>query len=503
MLLYWPRGYNTATHVLAFGLLLVVLGTADAHAQGLPSGGSSGPGSVGPATSGLGTGRLGPFGSSSGVFGSDGVDTSLNRLLSGRATDFGLAPGLQTLRYPVASSFYSSLTDAIGVPPAGAFLPVPPFPTAPEDPPVPDWINPIQIPASPGDTSNVVRTRAFELGMGDTYEARALKRLLRRNDTDEEQIDACAKAYSKLIPQGAPDPWVALTDGCCAAGDTCAQRQEDYDRACLGRLSDADAGAQTLWQQEHRDAAQTIERAAGVLVVKGSEGSAIVCSGAFVAPNYILTARHCVFRRGDEPELRDPETLEFAPLAMDLDSYRIEEIVHPRGIDEDWFYDDKTEIDYVFLRTSQPHPAPMEPAMSGPQLFQGLILLSYQRNIRRSSEPLSCNPEWWSQAAGQAYVDDQSWRKHMRYDAGAACMVTEIGGGCVAHACQTNVASSGAPLAAIDTVTGDLSVVGVHVREGYFNVASGGCADLLSRGAPNLGAVVRPEDWAQVRSDAP
>ena len=50
-------------------------------------------------------------------------------------------------------------------------------------------------------------------------------------------------------------------------------------------------------------------------------------------------------------------------------------------------------------------------------------------------------------------------------------MVTKIGGGCEAHACQTNVASSGATLAAIDSATGEVSVVGVHVREGYLNRA--------------------------------
>ena len=508
MVLYWPRGYNTATQVLALGLLLVVLGTADVRAQGVPSGGSSELGSVGAGTNGLGTGRFGSVGSSFGDLDGNGADTALNRLVGGTTPDYGEAAGLQASRYLFASSSYSSLIDAIGVPPTGVIISVPPFPTAPEDPPVSAPINEFLIPASPGETSSAVSTQVGEMGIDldvstDVYDARALRRLLRRNDADGMQVEDCSETYSGLIAQGARPSWIALTDGCCAASDSCVQRQEAYDRACLGRLSDADMGAQSLWQHEHRDAAHTIARAAGVLVVNGSEGSAIVCSGAFVAPNYILTARHCVFRRGREPELRDPGTLEFAPLARDLDNYRIEEIVHPRGMDENRFYDDLTEIDYVFLRTSQPHPAPMEPAMSRPQLFQGLVLLSYQRNIRRYSRPLSCNREWWSHAAGQAYVDNQSWREHMRYDAGAACIVTEIGGGCVAHACQTNIASSGAPLAAIDTVTGDLNVVGVHVREGYFNVASGGCAGLVSRGAPNLGAVVRTEDWAQVRSDAP
>ena len=73
-------------------------------------------------------------------------------------------------------------------------------------------------------------------------------------------------------------------------------------------------------------------------------------------------------------------------------------------------------------------------------------------------------------------------------------MVTKIGGGCEAHACQTNVASSGATLAAINSATGEVSVVGVHVREGCFNRASGGCAGLNTCGTQNLGAVVRQQD---------
>ena len=248
---------------------------------------------------------------------------------------------------------------------------------------------------------------------------------------------------------------------------------DEYDTHCLHSVEVLD--------NILSDSAKTaIQRRVGVLMYRGEPQ----CNAVRISDRTVLTAYHCLFKppqAGTVWELRDHKKLRFAAYHIKSREVPISEIHPPHfysASNPDMFDESRDEYDFVQLTLDSSPDDAFLPRLHirKPVIYDRLTLLGYQKTLeyahnvkeRQGREP-----------------DTRTWRAHFRVDNSATCRVNLVVKGCVAHACQTDFGSSGAPLFAI-TSSGDLELVALHIR-GTSVKDAGSCKHDYSGAFPNLG----------------
>ncbi|BBK43497.1 hypothetical protein STVA_35170 [Allostella vacuolata] len=217
-----------------------------------------------------------------------------------------------------------------------------------------------------------------------------------------------------------------------------------YVESCLTPLEQASS------QQLRR----LIESRVGL--IRAQDGSP-VCTATLVAPDMLITARHCVRAPLDERSIRDLRRLTFTriaepdrPIALTPETIRTE---YYRRFANLAFDRSELHSDLVAIRLSQAIPAEIaaswEPlTISDPELHDPVHAVSF--NL-------------YSYRAAQILDGTADWSRHMYVDSSATCMV---GGryrpNLIIHACQTEGASSGAPLVTLSPATGAVVLAAIH-----------------------------------------
>lgn len=359
-----------------------------------------------------------------------------------------------------------------------------------------DWV---LMPAGPDDAGVTV--------LGNFGKAQRLNRDLvmppavEQLGTPEQRAYAavCGAAVDAFLPQRE-----YIYSGCVGASgearDQCVALLNAYVQSCL-----ADPNFPIESQPETVRAAtlasdsqvEKIKQTTGVLFQPGVDGSPgqIYCTAVQINERLVATARHCLFREGTASEQasganrRDVAAIRFFTFAAPTTAITFSGVIEPQAS-----AGNLTELpyvlaaDYVFLIVASPAPVQVRVGFSEPAVNDSLILFSYQIAARLAAQ-------LEQSVADDALISDGSWRKFMRYDSTAACQVAELPDpSCVVHACQTEVASSGAPLLRLSE-DGSLNLLGIQVRH-VVVTDDGPCADKDRASTPNIGVWPAPEDRA-------
>ena len=208
------------------------------------------------------------------------------------------------------------------------------------------------------------------------------------------------------------------------------------------------------------------ERATGVLL----DQDVPYCTATRVSPFHILTARHCLFRHGDQQRiaiasfLSAPDrTWELHRLNGDTDPWTIGDLVRTG---DRYFYNYGTSdpLDFEILELHR-------------ETFTDSAISFYSGDVR-TGDPVRILAHNNYVRAYLHIVNGRapSWQHAMRFDTQISCRAElfdyedpELEQACVIHGCQTAPSSSGAAVLYAG------SAVGVHINENYAQ----GCASAL------------------------
>ncbi|RUW73224.1 trypsin-like peptidase domain-containing protein, partial [Mesorhizobium sp. M1E.F.Ca.ET.063.01.1.1] len=315
-----------------------------------------------------------------------------------------------------------------------------------------------------------------------------------RQNSQSAFAKSCGKAVERLLPLRG-----AHYEGCVADTENrCHAALAAYVQNCVADPNTHWDGSTALDPQlppmlPDKELAQ-IAQVSGILFQQPEQGRGgqIFCTATRISKDWLVTARHCVFRRTTADEevslgsetLRDIRHLQFFAFAEPMRAIQVNYKEDPHGTDRPWAFEaDDLSSDYVFLKIKPDGPEPSFPELAAPRLWDRIVLFSYQYTERLS--------------AGSAVTDDQlvsdgGWVKFMGYDASNTCVIAAMPRpNCLAYPCQSEVGSSGAPLFRFDNDR--LQLVGVHAQ----HVVPGShdpCTDPKVAALINVGVWLRSND---------
>lgn len=395
---------------------------------------------------------------------------------------------------PAASS--SGVFHIPGFPQGGTKRPfsVRPPASGPSLPSIPmDPLDPLKEPAPPGSGSEGIAgvpssaspgTGSMEVlstGTAPTVVVAALQS--QGNQAFIRACDPWAKAMKALRQRwGVRDPALSIPNDELADA---LRTFDSYDQNCLARLPDLDPtlampGAQTY-----------LAKRIGVLARRGTP----VCTATWVGPTWILTARHCLFTV--QEDLTQPDGFKYDAVNIKEYSFQLDgtssapvQIINQINTsfynkDQFKFVDRDDLHDQVILVLSG-SPGGTFPGLRlrEPQQYDRIVLYAFQRNASIAQiirEKLN-KPNITEERTTEIIKD---WTRWMRFDAHQTCRIAATtNGGCLPHACQTELQTSGAPLFRLGDA-GTLELVGLHIRPTVEH-DSGKCLYTDSKRVPNV-----------------
>ncbi|TGV61042.1 hypothetical protein EN784_01190 [bacterium M00.F.Ca.ET.141.01.1.1] len=318
-----------------------------------------------------------------------------------------------------------------------------------------------------------------------------------QQNTQSAFAQSCGQAVEALLPLRG-----AHYEGCVAKdtsdNNKCKVALDAYAQSCLADPNHHWDGSAALDPKSPPmlpdKELEQIAQVSGILFQQPEDGHGgqIFCTATRISKDWLVTARHCVFRttRKDEElllgseTLRDIRHLQFFTFANPKQAIQIDHKEDPHGTDRPWAYEaDDLSSDYVFLNIKSEANGIAFPELAPPRLWDKVVLFSYQYTERLS--------------AGFSVSDDQliaegSWVKFMGYDASNTCVIAAMPRpNCLAYPCQSEVGSSGAPL--FRFVDDRLQLVGVHAQ----HIVPGShdpCTDPKVAALVNVGVWLRSND---------
>ena len=345
---------------------------------------------------------------------------------------------------------------------------------APRDPRLPnpfDPLDPLKKPAPPGVAtttgSNVVvsstttggKARAIQPQQGvlQEYNSESHRQFRETCDPAAKAIAKFRARYPRRIPKSKFQEFVNLAN--------------DYDAKCLKSVK--------VLQNSLSEAVKTdLERRIGVLFYLDNP----VCNAVRISDRTILTALHCLYDSATLKLRRSiKQRMKFAAYTRESRRVRIS------GVKLSPYYSNtkhrrfdilKDQHDYVQLTlASSPDDSALAALkMRPPRIYDRILLVAYHSNLVRADR--------FARQLGIQTVF-QNWRERFRVDNSATCRVNRILKGCIAHACQTEFGTSGAPLLFI-TEEGQFELLAIHTR-GTTSGDPGSCRHDLMFAFPNLG----------------
>jgi len=301
----------------------------------------------------------------------------------------------------------------------------------------------------------------------------AHQEFIRRCDPWAKKMLSWRQEWDKTPPLTLPEPKLRSALGVL----------EKYDQECLRPPAALSEVLQTPGALEY------VKARVGVVFFDGVP----VCTGAWVAPSWVLTARHCVFTDEYDANLkihrffpRDPTDFAFA---LDVPTATT---VGVRAMIDSGAYAQRSELfddlqdadDQVLLELAAPPVAGTFPgiALAEPGDHDRLLVYAFHFNanlIEAFRRKLDGRPET------ELDLARRRWKEVMRFDAAQTCRIARIEkGACLIHACQSEFQTSGAPMLRIGP-DGHLELVGIHIRSLATN-DGGACAHSDER-VPNIG----------------
>ena len=182
-----------------------------------------------------------------------------------------------------------------------------------------------------------------------------------------------------------------------------------------------------------------------------------LCTATLILGHAILTARHCVKHPQRETWTRDFSRLTFSRLIepethipLSGESVRMEYYSSQPGLGFDRY---ELQSDIVILGLSRPISA---------QAGINWDALAIVSSPPRYAQLHAVTFNMYGYLASRMIGDSSRWQDHVYIDDSALCMVAgRLGPRLILHACQTEVAASGAPLMLISE-SGSLAISAVH-----------------------------------------
>ena len=204
---------------------------------------------------------------------------------------------------------------------------------------------------------------------------------------------------------------------------------EAYDQHCLERPVTLDATLQIPGSKNY------LATRVGVVLFRGIP----VCTGTWVGPTWILTARHCLFRA--EEDDNEPDGVKYVPLDPTLFSFQLDTIGSSRSQVTDQingplyeanklrFLPKEDFNDQVILALAKPASNVAFPGLrvALAQRYDRLILYAFQRNashtkvIRQKLDNPNVTDEVLSQIV-------KSWPQWIRFDGQQTCRIASLVG---------------------------------------------------------------------------
>jgi hypothetical protein len=257
---------------------------------------------------------------------------------------------------------------------------------------------------------------------------------LQTDTTQDAFSSACQAAVDALLPfRGQyyePCQSVTSTDF-----GQCRGALQTYVRSCLAfaKTVPGEVRPPEAPPEVSPDILSRITAVSGILfhVADNPANNRIYCTAVRISRSWLLTARHCGFRRdrGNWVPLNTSE-IRFVPFDSPTLRLKVSTPVDPKQLrDPLTYFENDTSNDYMFFRIDGEEPddpQPLEPLRAGDKL----VLFSFAVTALMDADPGQA-------VSDELLVRDGTWTRFMAYDSSRTCLVGATPPpNCLAYACQ-------------------------------------------------------------------